>query len=196
MQRSTLMAMSAALLVAAACSTTVSPSLSASPAAQTAAPVGSSDASDVSRFFAIEEVGLGSDGYVTLRNYTEATASLDTLFLCQAETCVDLPDVVVGPGEIARIALGDGTGLEDVAMTGADLVLTPADGEVAIFHSRDVTDVSEIRAYLQWGSTPHELTALAVEAGLWIATGYAPTAAHATRLWKTEANLWVWDPGK
>jgi hypothetical protein len=44
------------------------------------------------------------------------------------------------------------------------------------------------------GSTPHKLTPLVSHAGLWIATG-APSAPHATRLWKTEANLWVWDPG-
>lgn len=197
MKRSNLLAIPTAIFVAAACNATVtSPNPTATPASQTASPVGSSDASDVSRFFAIEEIGLGPEGYVTLLNYTEATASLDTMFLCQADACVDLPDVVVGPGEVARIAVGDGTGLENVAMTGADLDLTPADGEVAVFHSKDVSDKAEVRAYLQWGSTPHELTKVAVEAGLWIEAGYAPSAPHATRLWKTDANLWVWDPGK
>ena len=197
MKRMTIVVIVAALFVVTACTTTVSSSSPTStPANQTAAPLGSSDGSDVTRYFAIEEIGLGPDGYVTLINYTEAAASLDAGFLCQAEGCVDLPDAVVGPGDVARVAVGDGTGLEKVVMTGADLALTPADGEVGLYHSKDVTDESQIRAYLQWGSTPHELTPVAIKAGLWTETGYAPSAPHATRLWKTEANLWVWDPGK
>jgi hypothetical protein len=197
MNRSTVTAIGAALFIAAACgATTTSQSPAETASSPTASPVESSDASDVSRFFAIEEIGLGSEGYVTLLNYTEASASLDSMFLCQADACVDLPDVMVGPGEVARIAVGDGTGLENVAMTRADLDLAPGDGEVAVFHSEDVSDKAEIRAYLQWGSTPHELTKVAVEAGLWIETGYAPTGPSATRLWKTEGNLWVWDSGQ
>jgi len=48
--------------------------------------------------------------------------------------------------------------------------------------------------YLQWGSTPHALTDLAVQAGLWIKTGYAPTTSNATRLYKVaESGLWLFD---
>jgi hypothetical protein len=166
---------------------TTNPSLSPDP---------SSDASDLSRYFSIVEIGLGPDGYVTLINYTEVAASLDGVFVCQADGCVDLPDTVVEPGQLARIAVGDGEGLANVVARDADLDLSPADGEVGVFRSRDVTDSDGIRSYLQWGSTPHEMTDTAVEAGLWLPTAYAPTAAHATRLWKTEANLWVWDPGQ
>jgi len=185
------------LLVVAGCGTvtptpgptgvTTNPSLSPDP---------SSDANDLSRYFSIVEVGLGPDGYVTLINYTESPASLGDVFLCQADGCVDLPDTVVEPGQLARIAVGDGEGLGNVVVRNAELDLAPADGEIGVFRSEDITDSAGIRSYLQWGSTPHEMTDTAVEAGLWIATAYAPTAAHATRLWKTEANLWVWDPGQ
>ncbi len=187
MKRLWLAAAGCLLLAAAACGGSVS---NPSPD-QT--PVPSSDAADVSRFFAIEEVGLGPNGYVTLLNYTDQPASIDTMYLCQAAGCVDLPDVVVAPGEVARIAVGDGAGLEKVAMTGARLDLPPSDGEVAVFASADVRDPKDVRAYLQWGLTPHELTKVAVEAGLWREEGYAPSGPNATRLWKTDANLWVWD---
>jgi hypothetical protein len=194
MKRSMAMVIGAVLLVAVACNTSVnSPNPEETPSSQTGSPGESSDAGDVSWFFSIEEVGLGPNGYLTLLNYTDQPASVDSMYLCQASGCVDLPDVVVGPGELARIAVGDGAGLENVALTGAKLDLPPPDGEVAVFASEDTRDPKAIRAYLQWGSTPHELTKVAVEAGLWRETGYAPSGPNATRLWKTDANLWVWD---
>ena len=145
--------------------------------------------------FAIEEVGLGHRGYVTLHNFTDVASSLDALFLCQADGCVDLPDEVIEPGGFARIALASGEGLQDVVLTDADLALTPADGEFGLYVSEEVRNASDLRAYLQWGSTPHELTEVAVKVGLWQITGYAPSAPHATRLFKTDVGLWVWDPG-
>jgi hypothetical protein len=209
MKRSIVAVMSFAALVTAACGTSVaslsassvsapSPSPSQAPVASpdaSQAPAPSSNAADVSRYFSIEEIGLGPHGYVTLLNYTSVSASLDTLYLCQASGCADLPDVVVGPGEIARIAVGDGAGLEKVAMMGAGLDLPPLDGEIAVYASKDVRNSNDVRAYLEWGSTPHELTTVAIEAGLWLEGSYAPSGPNATRLWKTDGNLWVWDPG-
>ena len=179
----------AALLLAAACS----------PSATSPAPAGSPEltpgSGDVSAYFLIEEVGLGATGYVSLRNFTDVPASLDTVLLCQASGCVDLPDVDVEPNEVVRIALGDGAGLENVVMTGATLDLPPADGEVAVYGSTDVRDPAAMRYYVQWGSTPHELTDIAVEAHLSGTTTYAPSGPSATRLWKTEGGVWVWDAG-
>jgi hypothetical protein len=149
--------------------------------------------SGASRFFAIDEIGLGPEGYVTLLNFTDVAASLDEVFLCQPPACVDLPDVVINPGGVARIAVGDGAGLDEVAMTDAPLTLSPTDGEIAIFDSPDVSDSATIYAYLEWGSTPHEATSVAIEAGLWQEGSYAPSSPDATRLYRTDANLWVFD---
>ena len=194
MKRSMAMVIGSVLFVAVACTTTdASPSPEETPSSQAESSAPSSGAGDVSWFFSIEEIGLGPEGYVTLHNFTGASANLDSLFLCQSNGCADLPDVVVQPGESARIAVGDGTGLENVVMTNAKLDLAPADGEVAVYHSEDPSDPTQLRAYLQWGSTPHELTKVAVEAGLWRESGYAPSGPNGTRLWKTDANLWVWD---
>ena len=145
--------------------------------------------------FEIEEVGLGESGYITLQNYTDIASNLDALYLCQADRCVGLPDAVVEPGAVARIAVGDGEGLEAVVMTRVNLELTPADGEIGLYVSEDVQNTADLRAYIQWGLTPHELTDVADKAGLWRKAGFAPSGPNATRLWKTEANLWVWDPG-
>jgi hypothetical protein len=181
------------LLAVVACTAATGPTDQPTSSGETGRPT--SGPEDVSRFFTIVEVGVGSQAYVTLVNYTDGPATLDALFLCQAKGCVNLPDVVVEPDGVARIAVGDGAGLENVVMTGANLDLPPSDGEIAIYASEDLGQAENIRAYLQWGSTPHELTRVAVETGIWLETAYAPTGPGATRLWKTNDGLWVWDPG-
>ena len=191
MKRFALAACLACAVLAVACS----PIAKTSPGASTpvASPISSSDASDVSFYFLIDEVGLGPQGYITLRNFTDVAASLDAVFLCQATGCVDLPDVTVVPNETVRIAVGDGAGLENVVMTRASLDLPPTDGEVAVYGSEDINDPAEMRYYVQWGSTPHELTDIAVEAELSGTSTYAPSGPTATRLWKNEGGVWEWD---
>ena len=76
-------------------------------------------------------------------------------------------------------------------------VLNPADGEVALFASDKFDDPKALLVYLQWGSTPHALTDLAVEAGLWIKTAYAPTSENATRLFRSEETSgWMFEEAK
>jgi len=194
MNRSAALVGAVLVLVLGACTSASSPSASLSsgnpPASGGSFEPG--NASDVGRYFRINEVGLGPNGWVTLLNYTDTAASLGTLFLCQGDRCVDLPEHDVPGGTEARVAVGDGSGLEDVAMTGADLTLEPANGEVGLFSSADL-DPRFIWAYLEWGSTPHGLTQTAVEAALWINGSYAPSSPNATRLWQREGGWWVFD---
>lgn len=159
----------------------------------TPTPGPSAFAGDATRFFEISEVGLGPNGYVTLLNYTDQAATLDGLRLCQPPTCADLPDTVVAGGGVARVAVGDATGIESVVLERAGLQLRPAEGEVALFADGGLDDPDAIRSYLEWGSTPHAATPVAVRAGLWREGSYAPSGTDATRLYRTDANLWVFD---
>jgi hypothetical protein len=143
--------------------------------------------------FEISEAHLGQDGYVTLRNYTDTTASLEGLFLCQPPKCVELPDMEVAPESPALVAVGDGEGLDSVVVTDAGLDLAPANGEVALFASDDVNDSAQIRSYLEWGSTPHEATDQAIEAGIWLEGSYAPASDTATRLFRNDQGLWLFE---
>ena len=144
-------------------------------------------------FFDIEELGLGPGGYVALRNYTDVAGTLGGLFLCQPPRCFHLPDVEVAAGELAVVAISEDSDLDDVVATWPDLALTPSDGEIALYASEDVNDPGEIRDYLQWGSTPHEGTATAVDAGLWQETGFAPSSEKATRIFHDEGGWWKFD---
>jgi hypothetical protein len=47
---------------------------------------------------------------------------------------------------------------------------------------------------LAWGSTPHDLTSLTVEVGLWFETSHAPSSENATRLYRVEeSGLWLFE---
>ena len=166
---------------------------SITPSAPPAAPA--KTGARMGTFFSIDEVGLGPDGFVALTNFTDVPASLAGLYLCQARECFELPDQMVAPGGTVRIAVGDGSGLENVVAVHATLgELRPSDGEIALYASPDIHDPEQMLVYLQWGSTPHEFTAAAIQAGLWVKGGYAPSSRNATRLFKIkETGLWLFD---
>lgn len=186
------------LLAASACAgggaTAEATPAAAQPAAtNTPGPIAQSG--QAGTFFAINEVGLGPEGFVALTNFTEVPVSLSGLYLCQGSDCFALPDQVVQGGETVRVAAGQGEGLENVIATGATFgELRPADGEIALFSSDKTDDPKALLVYLQWGSTPHQLTGLAVERGLWFETSYAPSGPNGTRLWRVEeSGLWLWE---
>ena len=142
-------------------------------------------------FLAIYEIGLGPEGYVALTNFTSVPVTTRGQYLCQGSDCFALPDVVIDAGATGKVTVGNGEGLEGVIATKATIgELNPSDGEVALFVSENYDDPKALLNYLQWGSTPHALTKLAVDAGLWIETGYAPTSRRAIRLYRDEKSGW------
>ena len=144
--------------------------------------------------FAINEIGLGPNGYVSLTNFTDGPASLSGLFLCQGPTCFELPKADVPAGSTVRVASGDGNGLEDIVAANAGFgELQPENGEIALYATQDTADPKSMLTYLQWGSTPHQNTETAIQAGLWIAGAFAPSSAQAKRLYRTEGGLWLFE---
>lgn len=146
-------------------------------------------------FFTINEVGLSANGFVALTNFTDQPANLAGLYLCQGFKCFELPVVTVAAGETVRIAVGDGAGLEDVVASHATLgELRPSDGEIALLSSQNPKDPKAMFAYFQWGSTPHDLTQIAIDNGLWLQGGYGPSSDNATRIFRDpETGLWLFD---
>ncbi len=146
-------------------------------------------------FFDIQEVGVGPNGYVSLTNFTSEPAGLSGLYLCQEIDCFALPDMIVEPGETVRIAAGTSSSVETIAAAdGVFGELRPEDGEIALSTASGNLEAKDFLIYLQWGSTPHKLTKRAIQAGLWVEGGYAPTSAGATRLFRVaETGLWLFD---
>lgn len=153
-----------------------------------------SASSSAGSLFAINEVGLGADGYVSLTNFTDQAGGLGGLFLCQGVTCFELPNVEVSPGATVRIAVGSGAGLDGVVANQATIgELRPSDGEVALYSSQKVNDPKAMLVYLEWGSTPHDDTHVAIDAGLWIKGSFAPSFDKATRIFRNEGGLWLFE---
>ena len=144
--------------------------------------------------FAIDEIRLGSGGYITLTNITDQPASLNGLFLCQGARCFALPDIEVAPRATVRVAASSGAGLTSaVAANAAFGELRPSDGEIVLAASKNLQDPKSLLAYLEWGATPHTNTNAAIGAGLWIKGSFAPRASDATRLYRQEGGLWLFD---
>ena len=146
-------------------------------------------------YFSINEVGLGPNGFVALTNFTDVPASLAGLYLCQEDSCFELPDTVIEAGETVRVAVSNGNGIENVVAKNATLgELRSSDGEVALLASTRLNDPNEILVYFQWGSTPHKITQTAIDAGLWVKGGYGPSSENAIRLFKVpESGLWLFE---
>ena len=145
--------------------------------------------------FDIQELGVGEKGWVALTNFTSEPGKLAGLFLCQAQACYALPDESVPAGETVRITTGSSAGLENVIAKNATFgELKSVDGEMALTTTDNPQQPEQILFYMQWGSTPHALTRLAIDAGLWLEGGYAPTSEKATRLFRVkETGLWLFD---
>lgn len=199
--RSVIVVLTALMFVLAGCNTAspVQPATEAlSPAtlasSMTPTQQAASSRSGGGSLCAINEVGLGTNGYIALTNFTDQPASLGGLLLCQGAKCFALPDVAVTPNSTVRVALGDGTGFDGVVAKGATIgELRPPDGELALYASQNVKDPKAMLVYLEWGSTPHEDTQAAIDAGLWIKGSYAPSARDATRLFRQDSGLWLFD---
>lgn len=147
---------------------------------------------DDGRFLAIKEVGFGESGYVSLHNFTDAPASLSGLHLCEPPKCVALPDSEIAPGESAVVAKDDGGESEATVLSNAALDLNPASGEIGLYASEAADSAEDLRDYLEWGSTPHEGTATAIEAGLWIEGSYLNSSPEAVRIFQTPEK-WEWE---
>lgn len=145
--------------------------------------------------FDIQELGVGEKGWVALTNFTGQPGSLAGLYLCQGRACFALPAESVPAGETVRISNGSGAGVDNViAKDAAFGELRSADGEIALTTAENPQQPEQILFYMQWGSTPHELTGLAIDAGLWLEGGYAPTSDKATRLFRVkETGLWLFE---
>jgi hypothetical protein len=173
----------ALVLVAAACSngdetasdTTTSPPPNASTTAAASTTAGGGSA-----VFAIEMVTFGDGAMVVITNTGTGTGELAGHWLCQRPSYFQIPDVALDPGEQVAIAL-DGAGFEPppgamivdaVATVGT---IDPASGELGLYSSSQFDDATDIVSYVEWGSTGHGRSSVAVAAGIWTQGGFVAT---------------------
>ncbi len=108
------------------------------------------------------------DGWVLLQNTGSAPVSLSGHFLCQRPSYFALPDVTIPAGDILWVGVGGPVDAQPtVGANGAMGSFNQAGGEVGLYSSNSFGDATAILSYVEWGSTGHGRSSVAVAAGIW-----------------------------
>lgn len=160
----------AVALITAACSdsepaaTQPDPTTAATPAPTSAAPT-TQPAAPGEAAFAITAVRFGDDGFVEITNTGTGAGILDGWFLCQRPSYHSISGGALAPGESVQImASGASFGSLDAA-----------DGEMGLYRNSSFGDSSAIAAYVEWGSSGHGRSSVAVAAEVWPEGGFVDT---------------------
>lgn len=134
--------------------------------------------------FAIMEVFFGANPYLTIANIGLGSGNLGSFWLCQRPSYYEIPPVRLEPGEVVAIALGgavpDLIGIAAVFDAGRDLGrVVRADGELGLYRAPTFGDKDAIVDYVEWGSSGHGRSAVAVAAGIWVEDGFVPVPPEA-----------------
>jgi hypothetical protein len=134
--------------------------------------------------FAITQVVFGEAGYVVVTNVGGAAGSIGGYALCQRPNYLNLPDIELQPFGSIWIAAGDGSALtaspvEVVSANGGLSAFDRRDGEMALYSTPDFGSPDAIRSYVEWGSSGHGRSSVAVEAGLWVEDAFIEIPADA-----------------
>ena len=185
-------------LVAAACGddsagpTTTAGSPTPTTAAPTSAPSNDSSTTiasvgDGGAVFAMTSVTLSASGRaVLIQNVGSSSGNLSGFALCQAPAYHTFGDIELGPGEFIAVSLG---GDDFVAPAGAKETVTAnvgridaEDGELGLYSKREFSNSDAIVDYVEWGSTGHRRSGVAVEAGIWSSGDFVATTADSVEL--------------
>lgn len=157
--------------VTAAPATTNAPVTTQAPAATTATTQTTATTATSTGGLQIVQVGFDTsfqDGWVLLQNTGNAPVSLNGHFLCQRPSYFALPDVTISVGDIFWVAVaGPVDAQPTVGANGGMGSFDPGGGEVGLYSSGSFGDANAILSYVEWGSTGHGRSSVAVDAGIW-----------------------------
>lgn len=137
--------------------------------------------------FVLSTVVLGDGAMAVITNIGSESGDLGGFALCQRPSYFTFSDFEVPAGQSAAISLGGDTFeppngalvIEEVARISA---LSPDSGEVGLYSSPSFSSSDAIVGYVEWGSSGHGRSSVAVAAGIWETGGFVETAAETTTL--------------
>jgi hypothetical protein len=117
---------------------------------------------------------FGSDGYVAITNVGGTTGNLEGWQLCQRPGYYRIGSIDVAPGETVRFTSGPVEGLTGQVFDAGGRFgqLSASSGEIGLYVDNNFGSASSIRSYVEWGSSDHGRSSVAVEAGIWVAGGF------------------------
>lgn len=126
---------------------------------------------------ALTQVVFGDAGFVEITNVGTAPGDIGGHWLCQRPLYFEIPPAELAPGESIWLVAGDAGSVDtgdprivaviDAARAFGELSATT--GEVALYRSNTFSSAEEIVDYVEWGTSGHGRSSVAVEAGLWTA---------------------------
>ena len=162
---------------AAATTTTAAPETTTTTAAPettttSAAPeTTTTEASADGAVFALGEVVFGPEGYVAITNLGTEAGDIGGFQICQFPTYFGIPSHELAPGDTLYVAVGSAADLDvdgEVIEAGAAFGgLSAVSGEIGLYRSSSFGSTSAIVSYVEWGSSGHERSGVAVGAGIW-----------------------------
>ena len=101
-----------------------------------------------------------SGGTFELRNTGNSTVNLSNYWICDFPDYRRLDQLTIECGSL-NLAAG-----EEVVFTAPGLH-EPGDSELGLFNTNSFGSAAALEAYIEWGSTGHQRSSLAVGRGLW-----------------------------
>ena len=123
---------------------------------------------------------LFQEGWVLLQNTGNTPWDLTGHYLCQRPNYFALPDVTIPAGDIYWIGVGAAIDVPGVGANGAVGSFDPGGGEVGLYSSNSFGDADAILSYVEWGSTGHGRSSVAVAAGIWSTGDFVPVLGSLT----------------
>ncbi len=132
--------------------------------------------------FVISSVSFGTGRMVVITNIGDETGNLAGHFLCQRPAYWAFPDLEVPVGQSVAVSAGGSVFLPPPGALVIDESagigqLVASDGEVALYDSNSFGSSDSILSYVEWGSSGHPRSSVAVNAGIWPAGGFVETTS-------------------
>ncbi len=133
----------------------------------------------------IDEIVFAGGPYLIISNRGTGVGSTSGYWICQFPSYYELPAVELQPGEKLAVPLGTDPvpELAGVVVT-VDVseplgVISPLDGELGLYSANMFNSPDAIEAYVEWGTTGHARSNVAVAAGIWQEGGFIEVPAEA-----------------
>lgn len=126
----------------------------------------------------IDEIVFAGEPYLLIANRGDGAGSTAGHFICRFPDYFPLPAVELQPGERLAVPLGEGEVpdlvgvVETVAVTSPLGPISSRDGELGLYSTNQFSSSEAIVDYVEWGSSGHARSDVAVGAGIWTAGGF------------------------
>ncbi|MEN8113849.1 MAG: hypothetical protein ABFS21_05630 [Actinomycetota bacterium] len=118
--------------------------------------------------FVLGDITFGDAATITVGNLGPDPGDLTGYWLAVHPYYLELPSTVLLPGDAIIVSIAEDADPE-LVVTAAELLpqLDRASGEIGLYANGDFGDPSAVIDYVEWGTTGHIRSAVAVEAGVW-----------------------------